>query len=445
MEDYDRLCVRSWIDSGFRILSLNDPDEIPALAARHKEVAFIPAGRNASALFGRRTPFIGDVLAALAGAPEPVLGIINSDLLFEPASGWSNLESLVARKAVVTGQRYDVRTLAGGALHRYVPGFDYFFFDHAAAADLAEDGHPFSMGLPWWDYWLPLTLALKGYDIRCVGHPAVLHLAHESRTEARSPAWRRLALACARSIVRTSETSGHNPPSQWSGLLALCRELAQESDDAPEGGALDGRIISLSALSVPIIAGAHTALADACDVEPRETSVPPAYFADIPKRFAAGQALHQALWEESQERLDAAQSLYWTALENAPEDPGVLSACGNYLFRRGDMGRAAMLLGKAVERAPHSSTLLNSLGSAFGGLGRDDLAIGCFEKALAADPLDGTSYYNLAIALHPRKRHGEIISLLEDRVRDRPEFPDGPQWLSRIREKFSQLESLPGF
>src|SRR3954463_9494142 len=58
IEDYDRLCVQSWIACGFRIISLNAPDEIPALAARYPEVVFIPTERNASSVFGRKTPFI---------------------------------------------------------------------------------------------------------------------------------------------------------------------------------------------------------------------------------------------------------------------------------------------------------------------------------------------------------------------------------------------------
>jgi tetratricopeptide (TPR) repeat protein len=118
----------------------------------------------------------------------------------------------------------------------------------------------------------------------------------------------------------------------------------------------------------------------------------------------------------------------------APLDPGVLSACGNHLFHRGDLERAANLLSKAVELAPDSAMLLNSLGAVLGTSGQDNAAIACFERALQADPIDGTSYYNLAMALYPSNRHGEIISRLEAKLRDAPEFPDGLNWLGRIRE-----------
>src|SRR5882724_1767733 len=226
MEDYDRLCVQSWITCGFKIISLNAPDEIPALASRHPEVAFVPTERNASSVFGRKTPFIADLLAALARESAPTLGIINSDILFEPATAWRDLEQLVAQKSVVTGQRCDTRSLADGTLHRYFPGFDYFFFDKSAAKDLANDTMPFSMGLPWWDYWLPVVLALRGYNIRCVAHPTVLHLVHEAPTATRSAAWRRLGVEFARAVLSESKSSRSLTP-LWEDMLSLCRELTE--------------------------------------------------------------------------------------------------------------------------------------------------------------------------------------------------------------------------
>src|SRR5215471_1531678 len=106
-EEYQRLCVSSWVSAGFRVLSINDRDEIPQLAARYPDVQFVVTERNASAWTGRKNPYIADLLNALQDAPEPVVGIINSDLIFESSSAWGkNLPSAVAN-AVVIGHRYD--------------------------------------------------------------------------------------------------------------------------------------------------------------------------------------------------------------------------------------------------------------------------------------------------------------------------------------------------
>jgi tetratricopeptide (TPR) repeat protein len=443
MEDYDRLCVQSWVACGFKIIALNAPDEIPALASRYPEVAFIPTERNANTLFGRRTPFIADILAALARESAAVLGIINSDVLFEPTPAWQGMDQLVAQKSVVTGQRCDTKWLAGGVLHRYLPGFDYFFFEKAAAEELASDTNPFSMGLPWWDYWFPVTLALRGYDIRCVARPNILHLAHESGTEARSATWRRLAVEYSRSVLSEWESS-KAPLTQCDELLALCRGLANASGTTRDTGGLDERIIHLSELSVPVIARNIMELGDGTISE----SVPPGagsirtFFEDIPNRLTAGDALHKALWHEDRQELRQAHHFYGIALEKAPRDGGVLYSCGNYCYRRGDLERAAVLFRRSVELLPDSGILLNSLGSVLGELGRRDEAIVCFEKAMNVDPRYVPTYYNLAIGLYPHDRHREIIGHLEGLMGD-GNFPDGQEWLDRIREALLHLQSPP--
>jgi tetratricopeptide (TPR) repeat protein len=279
-------------------------------------------------------------------------------------------------------------------------------------------------------------LALRGYEIECIARPAMLHLFHQSRTDARSGPWRALALEYARSVTVECEAGGRPRPLQWQELIALCRQLAEAPDDAPESGELDEHIIRLSELSVPIVANNFVVL----DAAKATVSAPSVFFFNLADRLDAGDALYKAKWQEDRGRLDEARRLYWQAVEKAPDDPGTLSSCGNYLFRQGDLAQAAMLLRKAVERAPDSAMLLNSLGSALGRLGRDQEAILCFERALQVDPLYGTSYYNLVIALYPRDAHREIIGRLEDLVRQTPDVFEGQHWLGEIRKTLARLE-----
>jgi len=148
LPEYQALCVQSWIANGFRVISINDPEEIPALAQCHPEVTFVPTSRNAGQWTGRKNPYIADLLLALKDASEPVLGIINSDLIFEPSSTWvQRLPSLVESNMVVA-HRYNANSLSEGALRRY-DGLDCFFFDKTTALDALEDATPYAMGVPW--------------------------------------------------------------------------------------------------------------------------------------------------------------------------------------------------------------------------------------------------------------------------------------------------------
>jgi hypothetical protein len=51
--DYQRLCVRSWLDCGFKVISVNPREEVSELAARYPDVSFVAVDRDARALFGR--------------------------------------------------------------------------------------------------------------------------------------------------------------------------------------------------------------------------------------------------------------------------------------------------------------------------------------------------------------------------------------------------------
>ena len=72
MEDYDRLCVQSWIACGFKIISLNAPDEIPALASRYPEVEFISYGaKRKRGVRAQDSFYCGSSVRACIANPRP--------------------------------------------------------------------------------------------------------------------------------------------------------------------------------------------------------------------------------------------------------------------------------------------------------------------------------------------------------------------------------------
>src|SRR5439155_25336785 len=89
-QKYQRDCIESWLRAGFRVISLNFPDEIPELASRHPEIDFTPIDRDNSAILGRRTPLLLDILTALEDQKEEIVGIVNADILLE-AEDWTSI------------------------------------------------------------------------------------------------------------------------------------------------------------------------------------------------------------------------------------------------------------------------------------------------------------------------------------------------------------------
>jgi hypothetical protein len=186
-EQYQADCVASWIAAGFKILSVNVRAEIPALAQRFPAVEFVPVDRDAASVAGRPTPLIDDLLQVLERQPQDIVGIINADLCMETGKDWIQPIKGAVASTVLIGHRLDLshwstvpgELVASGA--PYDGGFDLFFFEKSAIAKCltgAGAKRHFSLGMPWWDFWLPTALALQGYRVALMDRPLAGHLVH---------------------------------------------------------------------------------------------------------------------------------------------------------------------------------------------------------------------------------------------------------------------------
>src|SRR5262249_2395869 len=135
----------------------------------------------------------------------------------------ANLPPLVSG-AVITGHRNDATSLSKGVLRRFWPGFDYFFFDKATAEVLRDDALPFAMGLPFWDYWLPVAAAITGRDVRSLERPAVVHLMHSHGYQPK--ALGDFTRIFANFVLKHSSRATGPAPRCVSAILPICHAIA---------------------------------------------------------------------------------------------------------------------------------------------------------------------------------------------------------------------------
>ena len=356
---YQRLCLNSWLECGFRIVSVNHPDEIPDLAQAYPEVTFVPARSDAIAVSGRRTPYIADLLDTLIEAPEGVTGIINSDLVFEPSPSWRTWLPSAVGDAVVTGQRHDATSLLDGTFRKYYWGFDFFFFDRKITRDLLETASSFAMGLPWWDYWLPAALSLKGRQILTLDRPTVAHLIHKEPSL--DDGWRQLAVNFANFIVEEAAKCRGPLPHGVSEVLPLCRWLTQMPELRWRNRGADVEISQIAIQYIPAVTRTVCRVPGS-DVEAAPSSpdglVPANVFHGFAERLSSGEALERAKHLEREGKVSEAEANFHYALKRTPHDFDLLCAFGEFLLHQGNAAGAANLLRRAIEsdpdnRAPH--------------------------------------------------------------------------------------------
>jgi glycosyltransferase involved in cell wall biosynthesis len=175
-EEVQRPAVRSWQRLGFRVVSLNAPEELPHLDGRYPGVKLVAAKRNGKARVGKPCIYFDDILDYFRGSDADVFGIVNADVHLY---GDRSLTGLIRREsagALVYGARYEVETAESATGWQYWMGFDFFFFDRSLLRLYPPS--PFMLGVTWWDYWAPLWPALKGYPIKHLVSPIAYHVSH---------------------------------------------------------------------------------------------------------------------------------------------------------------------------------------------------------------------------------------------------------------------------
>ncbi len=181
--------IESWIHSGFHVVSINSPAEIKMIQPHFPTIEFIAAKRDARETYGKPYIYIDDILAYFSAAKNRICGIVNSDIHFFKKD-LPAFMSIEATDSLVFGPRLDVESFSTISAGNFYKGFDYFFFDQ----NLIKHYPPskFCIGLPWWDYWLPLIPLFSNLPVKKVTTPICYHIIHPSNYSIAS--WKSLAL-----------------------------------------------------------------------------------------------------------------------------------------------------------------------------------------------------------------------------------------------------------
>jgi len=437
VRDYQAHCIQSWTGNGFHVISVNHVDDIPALAARYPQIRFVPASRDAREWTGRKTPYIADLLLALQEANEPVIGILNSDLLFEPSTAWrENLPSMVA-ESLVMAHRYNTNSLADGALRRF-QGFDCFFFDKAMALCALENALPFAIGAPWWDYWFPCMALLRGRKVTIVDRPVTLHLFHKTAYSGQLQG--EFGHHFANCMIRECQKR----QSVQSDIFTALKPLLLEIADLPLGSealksscmafrALFGTEIRKNIVRWEARSGSDTST----NIRPQDWN---GAFDRVEQRLAAGEAYLEikALLAKKQAAAVGAELI--AALNQAPDDQDVVLIQGETSLARKDFDDATAFFARAAELRPGTPYPLYRQGISLWASGRGAQALSLFQRAMEADPTHQPSCIAAARILSEARGPRCAIRFLDKVIARHPHL----QQVAECRKAYRQARSPMG-
>jgi hypothetical protein len=185
-----RATVASWRAAGCEVISVNGAGETEAVRLDFPDVTVITAPATAERFAHKPVPYIHDLLKALRSAcgdraNQCTVGIINADIYFRDVPQLAATLHREAEGALIMGPRVDVDASASFTSYRptgnetYSIGYDYFFMSGEVLDDFADS--PFCMGMPFWDYWMPLAALLHGRTLKSLDSPVALHVTHDTR------------------------------------------------------------------------------------------------------------------------------------------------------------------------------------------------------------------------------------------------------------------------
>ena len=113
---------------------------------------------------------------------------------------------------------------------------------------------------------------------------------------------------------------------------------------------------------------------------------------------------------EHQQNLSGAIACYRQALDQQPDDAGLLWRLGNLLHRGGQLDEAAQLYERCTVLAPNNAEAWFNLGVTLTMLNRPAEGLRCYERTLALSPKHKDAHNNLGILLHASGRLDSAVA-----------------------------------
>ena len=132
--------------------------------------------------------------------------------------------------------------------------------------------------------------------------------------------------------------------------------------------------------------------------------------------------LSAAIEHHRQGRLEQAARLYEAILAEAPENPETLHLLGLVTLQRGDPGRAAAIVSRAIAVRCTEAAYHATLAEAFWALGQLDRTVSSYQSALALQPDHPEYHCNLGATLIDMGAVDEAIAHFRQAIRLQPDF-----------------------
>lgn len=173
--DNQLIAVKSWVDNGYKVISLNNPDEIPQLSLFKKHVTFVETIRTNEVMFKKPYVLISAIIDYIKQSGEEHALIVNSDIIINDKLKFTNEIKRISEGGVIVMNRRDFNDTMDNS-KMYELGFDGFFINKKWLNIFPQS--VLCLGQCHWDFWVPFVCATFGVKIFKLNEPYLFHKPH---------------------------------------------------------------------------------------------------------------------------------------------------------------------------------------------------------------------------------------------------------------------------
>jgi hypothetical protein len=167
-------CIASWLALGNQVIAVQSPKESSTLKRHYPEVEFVETDKVGDAFNRSKLVRISAILSQ--AKDDPIL-ILNSDIeIRTTVDEFNRVWNPIGGNNLQMGIRWEEEPITK-SLRLLKYGIDAFLITPKIVEDLNDIG--MTMGCPAWDYWVPIHLQRKGYQLHTSKHLMLFHEIHQ--------------------------------------------------------------------------------------------------------------------------------------------------------------------------------------------------------------------------------------------------------------------------
>jgi len=163
--------ISSW-SSKYKTYSINTKNDIDKISELYKDVTFIETN-NIFIYNNKELVKLDAILDAIKHYTNNNSIIVNSDIILKDNI---LIDEDYLENSIIIGSRYEID--GDKPIYKFDNGYDIFIFNKKHVDIFYNENYV--IGMPWWDYWMPLIADKSLLSVYHINTPTIYHITHET-------------------------------------------------------------------------------------------------------------------------------------------------------------------------------------------------------------------------------------------------------------------------